>query len=89
MFGGSHTHTQTHTHTHTHTNTQPWDLPTLRKYFQWIRSTFNPQLTPEAEAVLTGYYRVQRRASNRHAARTTLRMLNACVRIAQVRGMRV
>lgn len=63
---------------------QSWDLPTLRQYFQWIRSTFNPQLTPDAESVIMGYYQAQRRAADRQAARTTLRMLNACVRLAQV-----
>lgn len=64
--------------------TQAWDLQTLRKYFQWVRTAFNPQLTPDAEAVLRGYYHAQRRAEDRQAARTTLRMLNALVRLAQV-----
>lgn len=60
-----------------------WTVEVLRQYLQWIKTTFQPRLTPEAEAVLSGYYRLRRGAEGRHAARTTLRMLESLVRLTQ------
>jgi DNA replicative helicase MCM subunit Mcm2 (Cdc46/Mcm family) len=53
-----------------------------------VKSEFAPVLTVEAEELLGAYYASQRRAENRtaHAARTTIRMLESLVRLAQVRG---
>lgn len=55
----------------------------LRQYLLWVKLTFHPELSVEAEQVLTGYYKLQRTAIDRTSARTTVRMLESLVRIAQ------
>lgn len=55
----------------------------LQQYVLWVKETFHPEITPEAEQVLTGYYQLQRNAVARSSARTTVRMLESLVRIAQ------
>ena len=49
----------------------------------WVKTAFHPELSEEAEGVLTGYYKMQRSASDGNAARSTVRMLESLVRIAQ------
>lgn len=44
----------------------------------------NPHLCPESEEILSVYYRMQRQADSRHSARTTIRLLESLVRLAQV-----
>ena len=63
---------------------QGWSLETLRKYLYWTKTSFQPTLSPEAEALLTGFYQAQRRLSDRSKALTTIRMLEGLIRIAQV-----
>ena len=55
----------------------------MQQYVLWVKATFHPELSKEAEDVLTGYYRLQRTAGDRTSARTTVRMLESLVRIAQ------
>lgn len=55
----------------------------MQQYLLWVKATFHPELSTEAEAVLTGYYKLQRTAIDRTSARTTVRMLESLVRIAQ------
>ncbi len=62
---------------------QGWSMDTLRQYLLWVKATFHPELSAEAEEVLTGYYKLQRTAIDRTSARTTVRMLESLVRIAQ------
>ena len=62
---------------------QDWDIDTTRQYLLWVKATFHPELSVEAEEVLTGYYKLQRTAIDRTSARTTVRMLESLVRVAQ------
>lgn len=62
---------------------QEWDIDTLRQYLLWVKATFHPELSAEAEEVLIGYYKLQRTAIDRTSSRTTVRMLESLVRIAQ------
>jgi hypothetical protein len=57
----------------------------LRSYIYYVKDAFQPTLTPEAEQVIVNYYQLQRRsnAGNRNQARTTIRMLESLVRLAQ------
>ncbi|KAG7674017.1 putative DNA helicase MCM9 [Nannochloris sp. 'desiccata'] len=60
-----------------------WGVESLRQYIAWVKSTFHPTMTQSAEQVLSGYYQLRRGAAGRHAARTTLRLLESLVRLAQ------
>ncbi|KAI4976178.1 hypothetical protein ZWY2020_049785 [Hordeum vulgare] len=69
-------------------STQPlgikeWTLPCLRRYIHYVKQRFNPVLTKEAERVLSGYYQLQRSDGTHNAARTTVRMLESLIRLAQ------
>jgi DNA helicase MCM9 len=56
----------------------------LRQYLCWVKTSFQPVLTREAEGVLQSYYRVRRAVSDRtEAARTTVRLLEGLVRLSQ------
>ncbi|XP_020551370.1 probable DNA helicase MCM9 isoform X3 [Sesamum indicum] len=44
---------------------------------------FKPVLTKEAEKVISSYYQLQRRSATQNAARTTVRMLESLIRLAQ------
>jgi DNA helicase MCM9 len=60
-----------------------WDMGQLQAYVAWVKRTLEPRLTAEGERVLVQYYKLQRGAAERSAARTTVRMLESLVRIAQ------
>jgi DNA helicase MCM9 len=64
-------------------STTTWSVESLRQYIAWVKTTFHPTMTPAAEHVLSGYYQLRRGAAGRHAARTTLRLLESLVRLAQ------
>ncbi len=55
----------------------------LRQYILWVRQHFAPVLTQEAEELLTAYYHLRRQQAGRQASRTTVRMLESLVRVAQ------
>jgi len=59
-----------------------WSLERLQVYVAHVKETIDPSMLPEAQAVLSRYYTVQRQ---RHAsaARTTIRLLESLVRLAQ------
>ena len=59
-----------------------WSLAKLQAYFNYIR-TLRPQLSQEANRILSKYYQRQRRTDGVDAARTTVRLLQSCVRLAQ------
>jgi DNA replicative helicase MCM subunit Mcm2 (Cdc46/Mcm family) len=48
-----------------------------------VKGRFNPLLSPEAQEVLMAYYQMQRRSGTSSAARTTIRMLQSLIRLAQ------
>nr|CAG4712655.1 unnamed protein product [Naegleria fowleri] len=64
-------------------DSQLWSFDKLRAYISFVKSEYHPQLTPESGRILTEYYRLQRRADRRVAARTTIRLLESLVRLAQ------
>lgn len=63
---------------------QTWPLEALRQYIAWVKQTFQPALSAEAEEVLLGYWRLVRNAADRQASRSTVRMLESLIRLAQV-----
>ncbi|KAI8532339.1 hypothetical protein RHMOL_Rhmol11G0206700 [Rhododendron molle] len=60
-----------------------WPLPMLRRYIYFVKRYFKPVLTKEAEKVISSYYQLQRRSATQNAARTTVRMLESLIRLAQ------
>ncbi|CAK9174061.1 unnamed protein product [Ilex paraguariensis] len=60
-----------------------WPLPMLRRYIHFVKGYFRPVLTKEAEKVISSYYQLQRRSATQNAARTTVRMLESLIRLAQ------
>ncbi|KAF9163974.1 DNA helicase mcm9 [Actinomortierella ambigua] len=62
---------------------ESWSLDDMKAYLAWIKSSFEPRLTQPAEQVLMAYYQLQRRADLRNAARTTIRLLESLIRLAQ------
>ncbi|KAG1675595.1 hypothetical protein FOA52_014183 [Chlamydomonas sp. UWO 241] len=60
-----------------------WTIDVLKRYLVWARRTFSPELSAGAELVLSAYYQALRRADDRSAPRTTVRMLESLVRVAQ------
>ncbi|KAL1496295.1 hypothetical protein AB1Y20_016257 [Prymnesium parvum] len=66
-----------------HPPSSRWPLSKLRAYLEYAKATFRPTLTPAAEALLVAYFSLQRQAETRSAARTTIRLLEAMVRLAQ------
>lgn len=71
----------------------------MQAYFSYIKATFQPELQPEAKIILGQYYRLQRRSDGKNAgvlltkiesinsnfvlARTTIRLLESLIRVAQ------
>ncbi|XP_062077081.1 probable DNA helicase MCM9 [Humulus lupulus] len=60
-----------------------WPFPLLQRYIQYVKENFRPVLTKEAETVISSYYQLQRRCATHNAARTTVRMLESLIRLAQ------
>ncbi|XP_076240123.1 DNA helicase MCM9 [Calliopsis andreniformis] len=59
-----------------------WKTDTLREYFAHIHS-LEPQLTKEAELILRKVYMYHRSDSNRREERTTVRLLDSLIRLAE------
>jgi len=60
-----------------------WPFERLRRYIAHVKNSFQPQLTTDAERLLTAYYQAQRRLEGRSVARTTIRMLESLIRLTQ------
>ncbi|XP_023231500.1 DNA helicase MCM9-like [Centruroides sculpturatus] len=59
-----------------------WGLEKMKAYFCLIK-TLKPKLTDDSNRILQKYYQCQRNTENRNAARTTIRLLESMVRLAQ------
>jgi len=59
-----------------------WPIVKLQAYFNYIR-TLKPQLSLAANRILSKYYQRQRQTDGADVARTTVRLLQSCVRLAQ------
>lgn len=64
-------------------NLERWNLEEMRSYIAFVKKHFRPTLSPSARKILTRYYQQQRRSDTRHAARTTIRLLESLIRLAQ------
>ncbi|KAF8772641.1 hypothetical protein HU200_005605 [Digitaria exilis] len=60
-----------------------WTLSQLRRYINYVKKQFKPVLTKDAEIVISSYYQLQRKSGTHNAARTTVRMLESLIRLAQ------
>ncbi|KAJ2795344.1 DNA helicase mcm9 [Coemansia guatemalensis] len=60
-----------------------WPFDKVQAYIAYVKSTFQPQSTPASEQVLTRYYQLQRQRDTLNAARTTIRLLESLIRLAQ------
>ncbi|CAA7400958.1 unnamed protein product [Spirodela intermedia] len=60
-----------------------WSLSMLRRYIHYVKGRFKPVLTEESERIISNYYQLQRRSAVHNAARTTVRMLESLIRLAQ------
>ncbi|XP_067881557.1 DNA helicase MCM9 isoform X2 [Heterodontus francisci] len=59
-----------------------WSMEKMKTYFCLIK-TLQPKISGEADKILVKYYQVQRQSGFRNAARTTIRMLESLVRLAE------
>lgn len=59
-----------------------WSIDKMKAYFCLIKR-LQPQLSQDANRVLTSYYQLQRQSNDRNAARTTIRMLESLSRLAE------
>lgn len=62
-----------------------WDLDKLRKYIAYVKRYFTPALNPHGLGadILKRYYMKQRQNDSRNQARTTVRLLESLIRLAQ------
>jgi DNA helicase MCM9 len=59
-----------------------WGVEKMRGYLSYVKR-LKPAMSSDANRVLSQYYQLQRQAAGRSAARTTIRLLESLVRLAQ------
>lgn len=62
-----------------------WSMEKMKAYFSVIKR-LQPQVSEEANSILTRYYQLQRQSHSRNTARTTIRMLESLSRLAEGEG---
>lgn len=70
----------------THASTYPFCRRApekLRAYLEYVKGTLKPSVSPVAQSVLVAYYSNQRQANTYSEGRTTIRLLESTVRLAQ------
>ncbi|XP_009643487.1 DNA helicase MCM9 [Egretta garzetta] len=59
-----------------------WSMEKMKTYFCLIKS-IQPKLSDESNLILARYYQMQRQSDCRNAARTTIRLLESLIRLAE------
>ncbi|XP_069707867.1 DNA helicase MCM9 isoform X2 [Phaenicophaeus curvirostris] len=59
-----------------------WSMEKMKTYFCLIKS-IHPKLSDESNLILVRYYQMQRQSDSRNAARTTIRLLESLIRLAE------
>ncbi|KFZ54655.1 DNA helicase MCM9, partial [Antrostomus carolinensis] len=59
-----------------------WSMEKMKTYFCLIKS-IQPKLSEESNLILVRYYQMQRQSDCRNAARTTIRLLESLIRLAE------
>ncbi|NXB54654.1 MCM9 helicase, partial [Leucopsar rothschildi] len=59
-----------------------WSMERMKAYFCLIKS-IQPKLSDESNLILIRYYQMQRQSDCRNAARTTIRLLESLIRLAE------
>ena len=59
-----------------------WNFEKIQEYFSYIKK-LSPLLGPGANSILSNYYQRQRNTDSMDQARTTVRLLQSCIRLAQ------
>ncbi|XP_074902498.1 DNA helicase MCM9 [Buteo buteo] len=59
-----------------------WSMEKMKTYFCVIKS-IQPKLSDESNLILVRYYQMQRQSDCRNAARTTIRLLESLIRLAE------
>jgi len=60
-----------------------WTKERLQQYLHYVKVNLQPVLSKSAQTLLTKYYQEERASAQRNAARTTVRLLQGLVRLAQ------
>lgn len=60
-----------------------WSTERLRQYFVYVKTSLQPTLTRNAQRIIKKYYQCERARVERNTARTTVRLLEGLVRLAQ------
>ncbi|KAI8929498.1 MCM2/3/5 family-domain-containing protein [Entophlyctis helioformis] len=60
-----------------------WDLERMQAYICHVKDRVQPRLTAEPNLVLQRYYQLQRATDQKMSARTTIRLLESLIRLAQ------
>lgn len=60
-----------------------WSTDVLRQYMYYIKTNLKPKLSSHSHQILARYYQVERASTRRNSARTSVRLLEALIRLAQ------